>query len=154
MSSMSWIPHFSQQFQPLCFRNSPRFGPLVALVGWIGVIGSPWRQEACLRGVVGMGELVKVEPDDRESRRRKMSWCLSLYHFGIPWFSPRDIWVALSSGISCLYLQPSWVKAQVPSWIHLSQYTFCLRSDVGAGLLLAATIESICVCDMSAIGML
>lgn len=40
---------------------------------------------------------------------------------GKPWNRPSFSCVSLSLGISCLNLQPCWVKAQVPSWIHLSQ---------------------------------
>lgn len=52
------------------------------------------------------------------------------HHAGYPWNRPSLSWVSRSWGISCLYLQPCWVKAQVPSWIHLWQWichpTVCL----------------------------
>lgn len=56
----------------------------------------------------------------RSRWRANSAWCF-FHQAGRPWKRPSECWVALSKGISCLYLQPCCVKAQTPSCTHLSQ---------------------------------
>jgi hypothetical protein len=64
------------------------------------------------------------DDDDAWMGRRRSAACLRIHHVGGPENRPSDSRVSVSDGISWRNLQPCWVKAHFPSWIHLSHQTF------------------------------
>lgn len=76
---------------------------------------------------VSVGEVSELEFSwDATHMLLLSSSCCFLYQAGRPWKRPRAFCEGSSRGISCLNLQPVWVNAHRPSWIHMSQYTLLL----------------------------
>lgn len=86
-----------------------------------------------------VGEASQLELELSRAVLMADSSCCFLNQLGRPWKSPRVLWVSSSRGISCLNLHPVWVKAHLPSWIHMSQYTLFLLCTFG----FVATMRSI-----------